>query len=349
MGKRAGVRRTRTVRSWLLCGTAVVGAMSLMAAGFLGLNIALIWSDHPLSHWRSREAAVEFERLHADAMSELPPHRAVDVPTTYGVVRAHVFAGPGEGGGHRRLGSSAAPTAAPIVLLPGSMASSTMWAAHIHRLMRERTVVAVDALGQPGRSVQQQPIATAVDQAVWLDQALDHLGIRRAHVVGVSLGGWMAANLVRHRPGRVASLALVEPVYVFGPARPALVAGGILSSFPLLPEAFGRGYADWIAGGASGSEQPSALAMAHARRHFSVVGPPPDPLDASDLAAIDVPVYALVAGRSVAHDVDEVIKGSAAVRQLELDLVPGASHAVHAERGSWLDDRLLDFIEDQGD
>ncbi|MGE0486017.1 MAG: alpha/beta fold hydrolase [Gammaproteobacteria bacterium] len=41
---------------------------------------------------------------------------------------------------------------------------------------------------------------------------LDALGIERAHVVGISIGAWMAAELAAIEPGRVERLVLVNPL-----------------------------------------------------------------------------------------------------------------------------------------
>jgi pimeloyl-ACP methyl ester carboxylesterase len=55
------------------------------------------------------------------------------------------------------------------------------------------------------------PLVEAMDDLVYhyLD-ALDALGLDRAHVVGASFGGWIAAELAVAAPHRVASLALLS-------------------------------------------------------------------------------------------------------------------------------------------
>jgi pimeloyl-ACP methyl ester carboxylesterase len=46
---------------------------------------------------------------------------------------------------------------------------------------------------------------------------LDVLGLDRVHVIGTSLGGWVAAELALRAPGRVARLVLVDPAGLTGP------------------------------------------------------------------------------------------------------------------------------------
>jgi pimeloyl-ACP methyl ester carboxylesterase len=52
----------------------------------------------------------------------------------------------------------------------------------------------------------------ALDVALHARDVLTAAGVDRAHVVGVSIGAWMAAELAAIFPERVASLALVNPV-----------------------------------------------------------------------------------------------------------------------------------------
>jgi len=94
----------------------------------------------------------------------------------------------------------------PVVLLHGLGGSAAVWARNMAAIARRHDVVAPELWGQ-GRFAGEPP---TVDAGVrFLTGFMDALGIARAHVVGVSLGGliggWMA---VRH-PARVTSLTLV--------------------------------------------------------------------------------------------------------------------------------------------
>ena len=59
-------------------------------------------------------------------------------------------------------------------------------------------------------SVQDKPIRDADDETHWLDEALAGLGLEQAHLLGVSIGGWTAVNYAVRRPGRAASLTLLD-------------------------------------------------------------------------------------------------------------------------------------------
>ena len=95
-------------------------------------------------------------------------------------------------------------------------------------LLRLRSVYAVDLLGEPGLSVQQRPISTPRDHAQWLHDMLLALPEPQVHLVGLSIGGWTAMNLVVHRPEKLASVTLIEPVRVYA----ELSFGAIVRSVP---------------------------------------------------------------------------------------------------------------------
>lgn len=112
------------------------------------------------------------------------------------------------------------PAGAPALLLINSLGTDhRMWSRQ-HEAFRERyLVVRYDARGQGGTDAPAPPYAVAElgADAVAL---LDHLGIDRSHVCGVSLGGFVALWLAIHRPQRLRSA-----VYADTAARIGTVAG----------------------------------------------------------------------------------------------------------------------------
>ncbi len=105
----------------------------------------------------------------------------------------------------------AGPADAPcVLLLHGYTATSGMWALQRAALAERYRVIAPDARGHGRtRSVGRQRLALARSAADALG-LLDRLGIARAHVVGLSMGGMVAQELVLRAPARVDRLVLCD-------------------------------------------------------------------------------------------------------------------------------------------
>src|ERR671911_898830 len=208
---------------WLRRGLAPAIVLGLGAGA---LEYAT-YDPSPVGHFRSEEGRNEYAASYAAAMGQLPePTRTMDLDTDFGTVRVYEFSSA------RTRGST------PIVLLPGRTSGVPMWEANLPDFAEERTVYALDALGDAGMSVQTRRIGDAADQAAWLDQALARLGEPKVHLVGHSFGGWLAANYAARYPERVATLSLLEPVFVFGGLRWQVYVKSIPASVPFLPRSF---------------------------------------------------------------------------------------------------------------
>ena len=99
---------------------------------------------------------------------------------------------------------------APLVLLHGIGSSRQAWDPVIPALAEHFDVLAVDLPGHGGSEpmpLQVEPLPAVLAAAV--AGLLDDLGITAPHVVGNSLGGWVALELVGIRPA--ASLTLLSP------------------------------------------------------------------------------------------------------------------------------------------
>ncbi|MCR6483436.1 alpha/beta fold hydrolase [Amycolatopsis sp. OK19-0408] len=101
--------------------------------------------------------------------------------------------------------------APPVVALQGSGGTTAHWLPDIPVLAGRLRVHAVDAPGEPGRTVEARPPLGSPAYADWLEDVLDALELPRAAVLGTSLGGWWALDFALRRPARVSALVLVNP------------------------------------------------------------------------------------------------------------------------------------------
>jgi pimeloyl-ACP methyl ester carboxylesterase len=86
----------------------------------------------------------------------------------------------------------------PLVLIHSLGAELVVWEPVMERLASERDVIAVDLPGfgqSPGLRNGDQPTPQVLAGTV--GSLLDDLGVRRAHVAGNSLGGWVALELAK--------------------------------------------------------------------------------------------------------------------------------------------------------
>jgi 3-oxoadipate enol-lactonase len=98
---------------------------------------------------------------------------------------------------------------APLVLLHAFPLSSGMWEQQIGALKARYRVLAPDFRGFGGSSVPLGPyrMAQYADDVVAL---LDHVGIDRAAICGLSMGGYVALAMLRRARGRFAKLILSD-------------------------------------------------------------------------------------------------------------------------------------------
>ncbi|MGE4427460.1 MAG: 3-oxoadipate enol-lactonase [Solirubrobacteraceae bacterium] len=93
-----------------------------------------------------------------------------------------------------------------VVLLHSIGTDRRLWRAHVAPLVADGLrVISVDLRGHGGSPVPDGPYAMA-DLGGDVVSLLDRLGITRAHVVGVSIGGAVGLWLAAHRPDRVSRL-----------------------------------------------------------------------------------------------------------------------------------------------
>jgi pimeloyl-ACP methyl ester carboxylesterase len=123
--------------------------------------------------------------------------------------------------------ASGPPDAPPLVLLHGSGSNALMWTPDVAAWSERFRVYAVDLIGEPGLSVPARPPLTSGAYPLWLGDVLDALGVARASVVAVSLGGWLALDFATRHPERVERLVLLTPAGV-AKAKVAGVLGAVL-------------------------------------------------------------------------------------------------------------------------
>lgn len=94
-----------------------------------------------------------------------------------------------------------------IVLVHEAIADRRMWDREFAILSEHHRVVRYDLRGYGGSTPATAPYSSIED----LDRLLDHLKLERPLLVGASMGGRVALDLVVAHPGRVGGLLLISP------------------------------------------------------------------------------------------------------------------------------------------
>jgi pimeloyl-ACP methyl ester carboxylesterase len=92
------------------------------------------------------------------------PYDEMEIPSRFGMTHV-VVSGPKD--------------APPLVLLHGYMGTLTMWSPNIADFSKACRVYAIDVMGQPSKSIPDEPIRDAADYAAWLTATLNGLHLDR--------------------------------------------------------------------------------------------------------------------------------------------------------------------------
>lgn len=331
---RRGGPREREVGGGRRWPTVLLACTTALLAG--GLVLSLVLAEPEVGHFRTREGREAYQAAYAEAMAALPvPSRVHDVPTSFGTVRAYEWSGAG---------------GVPVVLLPGRSSGVPMWQANLAGFAAGRTVYALDPLGDAGLSTSTVPLRDMADQARWVEETLAGLGITRAHVVGHSFGGATAAAVAVHYPQRVATLTLLEPVFVLGYPPVSVLLWAVPASLPFLPASW-RDRALAEIGGVDpadlDSEEPLAKMIAAGTAHYAAELPTPGPLSDDELRGLTMPTLVAIAGeRSLAGD--DAVRRAGLIPHVEARQWPGTTHSLPMQAAADLDTALARFWTHNG-
>lgn len=322
-------------RKWIKSVIIIVG-ISFVVLTIIGL---LFRDDDKLGGFITDEGEREFAQAYDTAMKDLPnPTKEFWVETEFGKVKVYKFS---EEGTESKI---------PLLLLPGKSAPTPMWEPNLKDLMEDRPIYTIDLLGEPGLSVQTKSIVTANDQAVWLNNVIEHLPEETIHLAGLSFGGWNAVNVTLYESTKIASLSLIDPVYVFGPIPLKMILASIPASIPAIPQSIREKMLSYIAGGVEtdGSEPISKLIETSMRTYKSKL-PLPEKITEEHLKELKMPVLGILAEDSTMHHSQESMDVGLENLQHPLShmvMFSNASHAINGEYPEELAKNIVDFLHE---
>lgn len=264
-----------------------------------------------------------------------PIRAELDVETDFGTTHVYRY-GPTD---------PAAESRTPIVLVHGAGSCSAMWYPNTAALSADRPVYALDTPGDPGRSVQREPIHQPERAAQWLDEALAGIGLDRVHLIGSSYGGWLVLNQAHRRPGRLASVTLLDPggLEKVGLRFFVWIFASLFATFA--PKALRPRLAAWL-------EQPVLIVpelrtmIRSGVRAYRIRRPAPLPLSEDELRTIRTPLYLLLGKRSLLvrpqHQVERVPRLIPGARA---EIISNTGHGPQIDHAEQINSRMLSFMD----
>jgi len=209
----------------------------------------------------------------------------------------------------------------PVLVIGGHMQPLDSWALQVRDMKNHFRVVRFDNRGTglsdapPGPYSMEQMAQDAVT-------LIDHLRIRRAHVVGVSMGGMIAQHLAIRHPERVNRMVLISTNAGF--ARPEF-----------------RGMLRWLAHSPLADRWPL-------RGFLGQLGAMAEHDTRKRLKEIKAPTLVMVGQNDSLTPVRYAEELAGGIPGAELEVVPGTTHLMIVERWQECNRRIIGFLRDNG-
>jgi len=266
------------------------------------------------------------------------PYEDVDIPSRFG--STHLVA----------CGPKDAP---PLVLLHSALANLTAWAYNIADLSADYRVYALDIMGQPNKSIPDQPISSREDFVEWLTMILNALKIERAHMAGVSYGGWLTLNYAVCAPERLNKIVLLSPAGGFMSIVPQFYLRGMLMMLP--PRRL------WVNMFVRWTMYRENLQESNTRRMFDCLveqmymglryfrmqtGVSPTIYQDDELRGVTSSALLLIGQQEVIYDpVAALERARRLMPIIQAELIARASHDMVFSRAKTVNQRILDFLK----
>ena len=244
---------------------------------------------------------------------------------------------------------SGPPDGQPLVLLHGFITTLVMWAPNIADLTREYRVYAIDTMGQPSKSIPEEPMVDVEDLVEWLDLTLTDLNLDRVHVTGMSTGAWIGLNYAMARPERVENLALLSPAASFQPLVKQFMVRGMLSGV-IRTRRMMDSLMGWMGLDSSDEFVKDLLDLMWAGGTYFRMPPEtrqlmPAVFSDDELRGLKVPVLLVIGENEVLYDAAKALgRARELIADFQGELIPTCSHDMSMTRHDVVDARILTFL-----
>lgn len=245
------------------------------------------------------------------------------------------------------------PVEAPVLVLGASLGTTgELWRPQLPALASRYRVVRYDHRGHGGSPAPPGPYRIG-DLGADLVALLDALGIDRAHLGGVSLGGMVAIWVAAHAPDRVDRLVLLCTSARLGPPEawarrgatvraqgPAAIADAVLERW--FTPGFAAGRPDvlaWARGQLTATPAAGYAGCCAAIETMDLTGV---------LGQIRAPTLVIAGARDPATPPEHAHRIAAGIAGARVEIVPDAAHLANVEQPAAVTRLLHDFLDPPG-
>jgi pimeloyl-ACP methyl ester carboxylesterase len=242
------------------------------------------------------------------------------------------------------------PGAPMLVLLHGAGTTSLMWSPNVETLSRQYRTVAVDQMGEFGRSTCLRPVQSLQNLTDWLDELISGLEPRSGvTLIGMSYGGALAAQYALRFPERLQSLVLLAPGSTI--LRPPAEFWLRLLVLAIARQRGLRWFFQWIFADMA-HKQPQwidstieelTLNLRSVQRHHP---PMPPVLTDAEWGSLRPPTLFLAGEHEVIYSAGKAVRRLNRVApQVSTEIIPDAGHDLTFAQPELVNERILRFLK----
>ncbi|MCR8657518.1 alpha/beta fold hydrolase [Paenibacillus endoradicis] len=237
----------------------------------------------------------------------------------------------------------------PLLLLHGMTMSSMMWYPNMKQLVQERSVYAIDVIGDFGKSKPEKAIKSRKDAQLWLLEVLNGLQFEKVDLAGHSMGGFLSLNFALAYPKRLSKLLLYAPAGSFHRISPKF----FMKVYPALlfhtDKSIDNAF-KWFSG--KGEILPPvfrSLVIAGYRHAKPLMQVMPSVFSKEEFHSYQISTLLLIGDKEVIYPAKKAIANAKNwIPNLETHLITGASHSLTMEDAEIVNKITLNFLHNQG-
>jgi pimeloyl-ACP methyl ester carboxylesterase len=282
-----------------------------------------------ISIFKNPECEASYIAAYDAVLAHWPvPYETINIPTRFG--ETHIIAsGPKDG--------------SPLLLLPGNFDCSLSWFHSVAALSITHRVYALDTIGDVGKSKACQLPKDREDYANWLADVFDGLHIISADLIGISYGGFLAANFALKYKERATRLVLLCPGLPLAP----FTLQWIIRGMPMILHP-SNSTARWFIQGASTSRKQDELMPVFilgitAARSMSVIRPT---FQEDEWQKLKMPILLLVGDHEIMYEPTKAIEQAKKLfPDLHPEIIRDAGHFLLADQVQQVNRHILTFLD----